>query len=197
MPTGYTAAIKDDITFEQYALGCARAFGALIDMRDLPSGAPIVEEKPTTYHLDRIDEYNDTLARMRLMSEEEINAAADKEYLTNENHRLERVEANRILIEKYKDMLQKAKDYVPPSPEHKEFRAFMIEQLESSIKHDDMSEYYKEPCTKLTGHEWLHQKISAIQTSLDYHTEHYVKEVERVAKRNEWVRLLKESLNGK
>jgi hypothetical protein len=43
MPTGYTAPIADGMTFEQFALGCARAFGALVTMRDEPSDAPIPE----------------------------------------------------------------------------------------------------------------------------------------------------------
>ena len=37
MPTGYTDKIKDGITFKEYAMGCARAFGALITMRDNPA----------------------------------------------------------------------------------------------------------------------------------------------------------------
>lgn len=34
MPTGYTADIKDGITFRDFALRCARAFGATIMQRD-------------------------------------------------------------------------------------------------------------------------------------------------------------------
>lgn len=40
MPTGYTDAIKDGISFNQFILSCARAFGALITMRDEPSSVP-------------------------------------------------------------------------------------------------------------------------------------------------------------
>ena len=38
MPTGYTLDLYNgkDITFEEFVLKCARAFGALIDMRDEP-----------------------------------------------------------------------------------------------------------------------------------------------------------------
>ena len=41
MPTGYTCQIETGITFEQFALNCSRAFGALSNMRDDPSGTPI------------------------------------------------------------------------------------------------------------------------------------------------------------
>lgn len=52
MPTGYTAAIADGIDFKTYALSCARAFGALVEMRDEPANAPIPEEfKPSSYYV--------------------------------------------------------------------------------------------------------------------------------------------------
>ena len=44
MPTGYTAGILEGETFEQYALQCAKAFGALVMMRDEPSDAPIPDQ---------------------------------------------------------------------------------------------------------------------------------------------------------
>lgn len=44
MPTGYTAAIKYGITFKEFALDCARNFGACISMRDEPRETPIPDE---------------------------------------------------------------------------------------------------------------------------------------------------------
>ena len=45
MPTGYTVALYEgkDVTFEDFVMGCSRAFGALISLRDEPN-APIPEE---------------------------------------------------------------------------------------------------------------------------------------------------------
>lgn len=51
MPTGYTWDIKDEITFEQFIMNCARAFGALVEMRDEPRDKKIPDElKPSDYH---------------------------------------------------------------------------------------------------------------------------------------------------
>lgn len=50
MPTGYTANIKNGITFEEFALDCARNFGALIIMRDEPKDAPIPEQFEASKH---------------------------------------------------------------------------------------------------------------------------------------------------
>ena len=55
MPTGYTSKIADGIGFKDFALSCARAFGACIEMRDDPSDKPIPNEfKPNDYHKKRM-----------------------------------------------------------------------------------------------------------------------------------------------
>lgn len=89
MPTGYTAAVCDGkITeFPAFALQCARAFGALITMRDDAMNAPIPEEiKPDTSYYDKNiseaehfnndikDSYRDTYRAMLLAAEEKNDA---------------------------------------------------------------------------------------------------------------------------
>lgn len=58
MPTGYTNRIQNgEITeFKDFALACARAFGALISMRDDALDAPMPAEilPDTKYHDDHI-----------------------------------------------------------------------------------------------------------------------------------------------
>ena len=57
MPTGFTCDIKDGITFERFALNCARAFGALINMRDDSLDAEIPDEiKPSDHHVKALAE---------------------------------------------------------------------------------------------------------------------------------------------
>lgn len=54
MPTGYTANVPDGITFEQFVWQCARGMGALVMMRDEPTGAPIPERfEPSDYNAKR------------------------------------------------------------------------------------------------------------------------------------------------
>ena len=59
MPTGYTSDIYDgkDISFREYALKCARNFGAYVEMRDssLDTEMP-TEFEPSTYYRDKLDE---------------------------------------------------------------------------------------------------------------------------------------------
>lgn len=46
MPTGYTSPLYEgkEISFEQFALRCARNFGALVMMREEPLDTPIPEK---------------------------------------------------------------------------------------------------------------------------------------------------------
>jgi hypothetical protein len=84
MPTGYTAPIADGMTFEQYALGCARAFGALVTMRDEPSDAPIPEKlEPDTYYQRSLEASQLELDRVMSLTAAEIVAETDKSYLAD------------------------------------------------------------------------------------------------------------------
>lgn len=67
MPTGYTAPIYEgkQITFPEFAMQCARAFGALIDMRDDPMDSPIPDAfVPDTYHARELVKAREQLADM-------------------------------------------------------------------------------------------------------------------------------------
>ena len=52
-----------EVTFKQFALTCARAFGALVHMRDEPLSAPIEKPQQGSYHEDHLEdaqkEYDD------------------------------------------------------------------------------------------------------------------------------------------
>jgi hypothetical protein len=76
MPTGYTAAIADDITFDEFVMGCAaRGMGALV-MRNEPASALIPERfEPSDYHTKKIAEANATLGRLAGMTADEAEQA--------------------------------------------------------------------------------------------------------------------------
>src|SRR6056297_1005549 len=80
MPTGYTHQIKDGISFEKYALGCARAFGATISMRDDPPDAEIPEKfDESDHHLEKIKEAQDNLNDFLSQKEDDLIARFSKE----------------------------------------------------------------------------------------------------------------------
>ena len=66
MPTGYTADVMDGkvTDFKLFAMQCARAFGALVIMRDEPLNAEIPDEfSPSNYHFQELEQARERLAK--------------------------------------------------------------------------------------------------------------------------------------
>lgn len=195
MPTGYTADIKDGISFEQFALNCAKAFGACISMRDLPSGAPIPEEfEPSKYHADQLAEARRQLAFYEAMPQEEATELAAAEHREAEANRLRRLQENRNTLEAYEGMLDQVRLWSPPSEQHEELKNFMIDQLGKSIEFDDSTKYLSTPTPLVSAADWLEAKKAKALKDIEYHKAEDAKEQARTAERNQWVRLLRESL---
>ena len=196
MPTGYTDKIKDGITFEEYAMGCARAFGALITMRDDPTAARIPDKfDPSEYHLKEQESAVAEGRRVASMSDTEADVAASAEYY-DEAKRIEvAIDKDRDLMGKYEAMLQRVQDWRVPSPDHEKFKEFMVSQIEESIRFDGMGEYYaNNPAVLLSGVEWRAAKLESVAHNLHYHTEEHGKEVDRAEERTAWVNTLRGAL---
>lgn len=192
MPTGYTAPIMDGITFEQFILSCARAFGALITMRDEPNDAPIPDEfQATDYHVKGLEKANADLAEFQVFTTKDYEAKAKEEFDQAIIHYNERKVKMETQCNQYQSMLSKVKSWIPPSSEHEGLKNFMIEQIESSIKFDC---YEPDVPTLPTPEEWANAKLQSIAWNIDYHTKENSKEIERVASRNKWIKQLKESI---
>jgi hypothetical protein len=196
MPTGYTASVQDGtITeFKDFALQCARAFGALVTMRDDPADAEIPEEfKPNKFYQEHLDEARTALAEFEALDEIGVReAAATSNQRAVERYRNcldEKAETRR----RYVAMLEKVAAWIPPSPEHEEMKKFMRDQLNQSIEFDCSTEYM-EPPAQLTANEWLNKRREELQKSLKYAEEGLQKEIERCAQRNAWVKALRASL---
>jgi hypothetical protein len=196
MPTGYTSDIYDGkkISFPEFAMGCARAFGALIMMRDEPADAEIPEEfkANTKYYSEKVREAKRELARVQNMTQEDASAEAKAEHdkqMKYYNNRLVEVKA---LRNRYKDMLRKVADWVPPTPEHEELKKFMAEQLKSSIEGD----CYNPQKPKLyTGAAWKKELVDGAKKDIEYYGIELDKEVGRAKGRTDWVKALRGSLN--
>jgi hypothetical protein len=195
MPTGYTADVQSGkITeFKDFVLQCARAFGALITMRDDPMDKPIPDEfKPDSYIKTRLDETKDALAGLDAMTEDEI-VQASKQHNADELQRFkERMQEKTDQRRRYEAMLSKVVEWTPPTGDHAELRTFMISQLQESIKFD--CSYEPETPNPMTPTEWLNHKRTDLQRDVEYYTKSHEEEIERAAKRTEWVKALKKSL---
>lgn len=196
MPTGYTADLMEHgQSFNDFVLGCARAFGALIMMRDEPSDAPIPEKfEPSDYSTRKIAEAKAELSRLQLMSADERIAfgveARDEEVARYNEWLLRQTEQNRRLV----DMERKVKAWTPPSDDHKQFKHFMLEQIRISkndleyIQRNLDEAYHKAPVS------YYSEAVMKAERDIDYHAEEHAKELERTEGRNRWIRQLRESL---
>jgi len=196
MPTGYTQDIKDGIAFSQFALGCARAFGACITMRDEPSGGDKIPEElqPSDYHFKALAEARETLATLESMTTMECGFKAAAEHKNAEFQRLARIKELDDLRQKYEEMLVCAQAWTPPTAEHYPLKEFMVNQITESIKWDCDASFYQAPATVLSGADWLESAKAKAIEDIGYHKKKWAEEVQRTEQRNTWVRQLRESL---
>jgi hypothetical protein len=193
MPTGYTDAVRKGCSFEQFVWSCARAFGALVLMRDDPADASIPQEfKPSPFYADRLTEAESALATCIKWTPEEADSAAQASHDAKMRQLREMQKENADTEARYRDMLAMVRGWVAPSSEHTKLREFMIEQLESSIEFD--CRYQMPLPTRIAGAEYREQRIAELQRDVTHYQEEYGKELERTRQRNEWLRALRESV---
>jgi len=194
MPTGYTLDLHDgkDITFEEFALKCARAFGALIDMRDEPIDTPTPEKlEPSDYHLKELEKAAKRFEEIKDWDDEKAQEEAERLYQEALKKREESIKKIEQIRKRYEDMLLKVRQWKPPTPDHEGLKKFMIQQLEESIEFDC---FIPEMPQRLSGEELRKQQIEKILSDIEYHGKEYVEEVNRVYERNKWLLLLRKSL---
>ncbi len=195
MATGYTIDIEKGITFKQFVLSCARAFGPLISMRNDSYDTPIPDEiKPDTYNFQRLQRAQKELKKLKKLTLSECKENAEKEYKKRLAARLILIEKNKELKNKYNNMLKYVNDWFPPTDDHKDLKDFMINQIIESIK-SDCVDINNEEIKKETGQQWLKNKIEDCFEEIDYHTKEYEKEVKRAKYNTKWIQELKKSLN--
>jgi len=196
MPSGYTEDVADGkvTEFRDFAMNCARAFGALIHMRDDPSSAAIPDViEPSTYHADRLAEARDKMTALEAMTRADKEAAADAAY--RDEIAADARYATRIAEQKsrYDAMIAKAAAWTPPTPDHAEMKNFMLQQLRDSVDFDCSNRTSRVP-VKLTADEWYSKAAAKCSEDIARHSEEHAKEVERAASRTAWVKALRQSL---
>lgn len=196
MANGYTYPIieGEGITFSQFAQRCARSFGACFTLRDEPLSNELPDKLPyDDYYKERLEhyqqEYNKFLENPTTYEEAERKYAEYLETMkTCYEHDKMVCTQNR---EKYKAMLDQVEAWQPPSVEHEPLKQFMIEQLNETIK------FEKEiPLHFAKKEEFIKDEMSG--EYIKFHRDYYAEKLEEYnrvhAQRNEWIRLLKESL---
>jgi len=194
MPTGYTAGVEDGtITdFKEFAMSCARAFGACISLRDSSWDAPIPYEfKPSQYHKTALQQAHAEYAVLMGMSEKDKKIDCEEENNRRIDSYLEMVARGKEIRKRYDSMLREVRAWIPPTEEHTGLKEFMIQQISESTKYSD---YTPEKQETLTPDEWWDEKVERGKHDIGYHKKNWEKEVERCAKNSKWVADLRASL---
>jgi len=199
MPTGYTAIIEDkeDVTFKDYILGCARAFGACIDMRDEPQEKRIPKKfKVDSYHTKELTDSDNKLKELNDLSGEQLNERAEKEY-KRELASLKRDQKRDLAMEdRYAKILEEVKAWIPPSKEHVGLKDFMIDQIIECTQYNHL-EFYEEEfksLKKVSGEAWYIKQVKNIEEHIKYHQKGLKGEIKKLESRNKWLEQLWGSL---
>lgn len=197
MPTAYTSFVADNenFTFPEFAMLCARDFGALISMRDEPLDAPVPERfEPDDFYRKEYEAakaaYDTFIANPP--TEEELSRSYD-EYVASEKERhVNMIAAKRLIRGRYERMLTKALKWEPPTPDHQALRRFMIQQLQESIEFD-CTEYDLATPDK-EGYIFFHKDGASLKSEVERKARRWREELERTRKRNQWLKDLRDSL---
>lgn len=196
MATGYTADVADGkvTDFKDFAMACARAFGALIDMRDDPAGTPIPHViTPSDYNAKRLAEAKKRMTDLEAMSLPEREAAAEKAHadkLASHERYVSGIEATKS---RYLAMIAKVERWQPPTPDHSGMKSFMLDQLRDSVKFDCTGLSVSAP-TKMTAAEWYAATAEQCSKDILYYSTEQAKEDERAASKTRWIAALRASL---
>ncbi len=195
MPTGYTAKIAEGISFRTFAMDCARAFGACIELRDSPGGGDQIPQafEPSSYNSDRLRQCQAELEALERMSDAELTAKAEAEHAESVASNEKWTSDRTALRAKYEAMLSEAERWKPPTPNHEGLAKFMAEQIRESIRFD-CGDYTPEVAPLLGAEQWRNKERARLLKDCAYHADAYAKEVERTRSRNEWVAALRASL---
>lgn len=196
MPTGYTAAVQDGTATElrDFALACARNFGALIHMRDEPWDAPIPTGLTcdTGYHDEEIAAARARLDELSALGLDECNARAADEYAEALRQHAERRTKRERDRRRYDAMIAKVTLWDVPE-DLRGLREFMLKQLTDSIECDCSDAWDEEP-TPLAGEAWRRERLQAASRDFGYHLEERRKKVECIQERQRWLDTLRAAL---
>lgn len=202
MPTGYTDKIKDGITFEQYALNCAKAF--IPDYHDIDFSTPVSEvanqNDEDNYYEDKSKQEQDDLIKFINANNVDLVKQWEDDKQERLKYHKKSIDEKRNLRQKYVNMLEQVNMYKEPSEDHKAFKDFMRSQILDSIKFDCDEDYHLKIISQIkaeTFHEWRQITIDSMIRSIEYYKKEAVKTKDNSEQKKKWISQLLESVKGK
>lgn len=196
MPTGYTAKLMErGQTFPEFVLTCARAFGACIDLRDEPHGAPIPEAfSPSDYYVKALADAQLLVSTLTAMGE-----IAQREF--GKRQKQNAIEQSRNYVaekklenQRLEDMRVQVEEWAPPTQEHEGIKKFMLQQISISMNDTSYSEEILISNEEKEPIDFYYAALVSAKSSAEYHAKKSQQEAKRSDGNTEWVKQLRESL---
>lgn len=200
MPSYYTVDIYEgkNVSFQDFALKCARQFGAFVHMNEEDPDSPLTRPTVSDYYKNSLRETENEFALFLKASREQREKMFEIEMEKELKHYKEKIEEEKELEEKYQNLLEQAKAYKPPTKEFNNYKDYMLNQLNQAIKFDCSNEqWYLAQIASVEAETfdiWEQEKMDLYNSKITYYKESYKKEMNSVSKKNQWIDLLYESL---
>jgi hypothetical protein len=195
MPTGYTAGVADgSITdFRAFAMQLARGMGALVMMRDEPSGAPVRERfEPSDYYPKKLADLRAERDRLYAMSDDDAQVEADREYAKDQTAQARAKAEHGEQQARYDAMIAKAEAWTG-APEG--IKEFALDQLREGRRFDCGREFtWYRNVEQMTGAEWRRDALAKVAKDIECHSVEEGKDRARTDGRNAWLAQLRASL---
>jgi hypothetical protein len=191
MPTGYTTDIYNgkEVTFKDFALNCARAFGACIMQRDDPADEKPKIQPEESYHTKALKK----LGKFKKPSKKQFETFINRSIADNKKI----INKNKVLEKAYAQMIEQAAKWTPPTTEHEALKDFMLKQLVQSKQWDCGVDSYESELVSLsvmTYEDYVERQKQMYIYNCKYHEEHLIKDITLIKQRNKWIEDLYNSL---
>lgn len=176
----------EDYSLEEYIWECARSFVTLNDV-----GKPSFPEE-SSWHQDALKKAEIDLARISSLTEEELIKEADADYFNNIKYYEETLIKKKNDLVKYRKILEKAKQWIPPSPEHIELKNFMLRQLTEAIDWDCNIPYYEGLLSqpKISKEDYFNNTVATLKSDIIYHKDKALRDHKKHIEHVKWIQLL-------
>lgn len=199
MPTGYTANVANGkiTSLKKYIESCIPAFMIYFrDMQNINVREPL---KFDFYCTNALAEAEKKYADFMNSSEEE-KSILYKEYIDDRFEYIHRrIEENKEVISRYKNMLSKLANFKSPSEAHDKFVEFLSSQLHQSIECDDVFEVYEDEldiCHKMSFEKYVANKEKDLLDDVNHYQEKAIKEKEMANKTISWLNQILEAIDA-
>jgi hypothetical protein len=191
MPTGYTSDIYNgkEVAFKDFALNCARAFGACVMQRDDPADEKPKIQPEESYHTKALKR----LGKFKKPSKKQFETFIKRSIADNK----EIINKKKALEKAYSEMIKQVAKWTPPTTEHEGLKDFMLKQLVESEQWDCGVDSYESELTSLsamTYEDYVTKKLAVYNGSIKYHKEYEAKDLDNIKQRNKWIKDLYDSL---